>query len=100
MVNTFRRFTLFLTYWLLVIHLPDRLSSTQLDPSWAGALSYFIKNRLDFGVDVVFTFGPLGYIYSNISSGHLLNETRHAASHRKHQRTFITAALVLRDARK
>ena len=33
-----------------------------LDPSWRMALGYFYENGMQFGRDVVFTYGPLGFI--------------------------------------
>lgn len=36
--------------------------STGLDPSWRMALGYFYENGMQFGRDVVFTYGPLGFV--------------------------------------
>jgi hypothetical protein len=59
---------------LLIIQLPQAIPSPQLDPSWASVLSYFAKSRFQFGTDVIFTFGPLGYLYTNFYSGVVLPE--------------------------
>ncbi|MFA5950045.1 MAG: hypothetical protein WC807_07155 [Hyphomicrobium sp.] len=37
--------------------------SPGLDPSWVAALSYAIDNRISFGVDVIYTGGPLSPLY-------------------------------------
>lgn len=66
---------LFFLYWVMIIQLPQQVPSPQLDPSWASALSYFAKFRFQFGTDIIFTFGPLGYLYTNFHSGFMLSET-------------------------
>jgi hypothetical protein len=43
------------------------------DSPWHGALDYFAARRLQFGKEVDFTFGPLGYVYSMLYSGYLLD---------------------------
>ena len=63
---------LFLLYWLLIVQLPTTLPSPQLDPSWASALSYFAARSFQFGSDLIFTFGLLGYLFPNVYSGFLL----------------------------
>src|SRR5512145_2592476 len=40
-----------------------------LDASWAIALGQFFNDGLQFGPDVAFTLGPLGFLYSNMYSG-------------------------------
>ena len=40
-----------------------------LDPSWAMALSQFFHDGLQFGPEVTFTFGPLGFLYGNTYMG-------------------------------
>ena len=35
-----------------------------LDPSWSMALVHFFHEGLQFGPDVVFTYGPLGFLFS------------------------------------
>ena len=37
-----------------------------LDPSWAAVLSHAYNKGWQFGNDIVFTFGPLGFVYSNL----------------------------------
>lgn len=40
-----------------------------LDPSWKLALSTFYAQKLNWGHDVVFTYGPLGFLCSRIGIG-------------------------------
>jgi len=40
-----------------------------LDPSWRIALGYMYDHGMQFGRDVVFTYGPLGFVMSNTFSG-------------------------------
>lgn len=40
-----------------------------LDPSWRMALGYMFDHGMQFGRDVVFTYGPLGFVMSNTFSG-------------------------------
>src|SRR5208283_679310 len=52
------------------------LSGTQpppleLDPSWHVALEYATLHHLQFGTQIVFTFGPLGFLSARTSLGHL-----------------------------
>ena len=41
-----------------------------LDTSWAMVLNEAVAQRLVFGRDVVFTFGPYSSSFSEVSSGH------------------------------
>jgi hypothetical protein len=41
----------------------------ELDPSWRMALGYFFENGMQFGRDVIFTYGPLGFIMGKTFSG-------------------------------
>ena len=59
-------------FWLVLINLPTQRFVPELDTSWQGALSYFVFKGLQFGRDVIFTYGPLGYITTDTYSGHLL----------------------------
>lgn len=65
-------FGLFILFWLALIKLPTDGFRPELDTSWQGALSYFAFKKLQFGKDVIFTYGPLGYITTNTYSGYLL----------------------------
>jgi hypothetical protein len=42
-----------------------------LDLSWQFVLEYAVKHNFQFGKDIIFTFGPLGYLYTDFSQGHL-----------------------------
>ncbi|HXW15288.1 MAG TPA: hypothetical protein VEN79_12335 [Terriglobia bacterium] len=44
----------------------------ELDPSWQVALEYATAHHLQFGTQIVFTFGPLGFLAMPYSLGHLL----------------------------
>jgi len=53
------------------------LSGTQqppleLDPSWHAALEYATVHHWQFGTQIVFTFGPLGFLSTRTSLGHLV----------------------------
>jgi hypothetical protein len=41
--------------------------SPGLDPSWAYAISRAVKDDLIFGKDIIFTFGPLGYLITGMA---------------------------------
>ena len=45
------------------------MPSAELDPSWRMALGYFFENNMQFGRDVAFTYGPLGFIMGKTFSG-------------------------------
>jgi hypothetical protein len=70
--NTVLWITIFLAQWLALLRLPTQVAKPQLDSSWESALSYFAAERMQFGTDVVFTYGPLGYLYSSVYSGYLI----------------------------
>jgi hypothetical protein len=59
-------------FWLALIRLPMRGFRPEIETSWQGALSYFVFKGLQFGKDVIFTYGPLGYITTDTYSGYLL----------------------------
>jgi hypothetical protein len=45
------------------------MPGTDLDPSWRMALGYFFERGMQFGHDVVFTYGPLGFVMGKTFSG-------------------------------
>jgi len=55
--------------WLSIIYLPREVLSPTLDPSYQGALSYFAEKQMQFGQEVMFTYGPLGYLVPEIYDG-------------------------------
>ena len=44
----------------------------ELDPSWHAALEYATAHHWQFGTQIVFTFGPLGFLSTRTSLGHLV----------------------------
>jgi hypothetical protein len=63
-----------LALWLGVSLAVLRLPTTPpvdpgLDASWALCLPYFFQHGMQFGRDVVFTFGPLGFVISRFYCG-------------------------------
>lgn len=61
---------LVLGLWLALIHLPLP-PTTGLDPSWRMAIGYGAEHGWQFGRDIVFTYGPLGYLLASTNSGGL-----------------------------
>jgi hypothetical protein len=55
--------------WLSIIYLPRDVLNPTLDPSYQGALSYFAEKQMQFGQQVMFTYGPLGYLVPEIYDG-------------------------------
>jgi len=72
------RTALFLIVWLSVFVLSGTLSLNSvpqdyiLDASSELALEHFSSNHFQFGKDIIFTFGPFGYLYSYFSQGLLI----------------------------
>ena len=54
--------------WATLISFPP-LPPLALDPSWRMALSYLNTTDLQFGTDIVFTYGPLGYLTASSATG-------------------------------
>jgi len=44
----------------------------ELTASWQSVLEYAARSKLQFGRDIVFTYGPLGYLGTIYSQGHLV----------------------------
>lgn len=57
--------------WLDLFSLPWSPVSPVLDPSWCGALIHFAALKLQFGKDVIFTYGPLAHLTSFVYTGEL-----------------------------
>lgn len=58
--------------WLLLALTMFKLPaspSVELDPSWRMAIGQMAGHHLQWGVDVVFTYGPLGYLLAAINHG-------------------------------
>jgi hypothetical protein len=47
---------------LLFIRIPREFPTEDVDPSWGLVLQYAHTHHLQFGTDIVFTYGPLGYL--------------------------------------
>ncbi|BAZ84406.1 hypothetical protein [Dolichospermum compactum] len=60
----FPSFILFIYVFIAFLPLPSPIK-TGLDPSWAYAISQAAQKQLIFGKDIIFTFGPLGYLISS-----------------------------------
>ena len=59
---------LFLVLVLCIFTFPE-VTGSGLDPSWRMALGYMFDQGSQFGRDVVFTYGPLGFIMGNTFCG-------------------------------
>jgi hypothetical protein len=44
----------------------------ELDPSWHAAIEYATAHHFQYGTQIVFTFGPLGFLSTRTSTGHLV----------------------------
>src|SRR2546423_1271708 len=56
--------------WLSLICLPkDVLGPEVMDPSLQGSLSYFATKKMQFGSEIMFTYGPTGYLIPEIYDG-------------------------------
>jgi hypothetical protein len=59
--------------WLKLFSLPDSPVAPGLEQSWSGALVHFSAQGLQFGKDVVFTYGPLGHLTAFVYTGELFS---------------------------
>jgi hypothetical protein len=55
---------LFLGLWIALLKFPDYVFGTGPDESYEQSLGFFFQNRMQAGVDYIFTYGPLGYFYA------------------------------------
>lgn len=60
---------LFSLTWLILLKFPVQALITNLDDSWRSVLAYGAHQHMQFGRDIIFTYGPLGYLHSYIHSG-------------------------------
>jgi hypothetical protein len=58
-------------FWLGLFSPPLAPVIPELGSSWCGALVHFSMERLQFGKDVVFTYGPLGHLITYVYTGEL-----------------------------
>ena len=78
--------------WLSIVYLPREVLRPELiDPSCQGALSYFAEKQTQFGPEIMFTYGPLGYLVPENYDGILF--TRKLISELL-SKLFMTLALV------
>ena len=69
---TIARYLGWVTAYLLLamgIFLYPNYPSSELDPSWRMALGYFFEHGSQFGTEVVFPYGPLGFVMARTYSG-------------------------------
>lgn len=57
---------------LALFKMPGAMERVELDWSWQGALGYFTAHGFRFGPDVLYTYGPLGFLQANVNVGLLL----------------------------
>jgi hypothetical protein len=50
-----------LVLWISLLSFPTFVAGDSLDQSWQQCLGYFLRHRLQAGIDYIFTYGPLGY---------------------------------------
>jgi hypothetical protein len=53
--------------WVLYNVQPPAPAGTDIDPSWRAGLTMAAREHLQFGHDIVFTYGPLGYVLTAIA---------------------------------
>ena len=61
---------IFISIW--TIPWPLHMPSSGLDPSWVIGINVAASDDLQFGQDIAFTFGPLGYLYNPSYIDHTL----------------------------
>jgi len=64
---------LFMVFFVSAWFLSGRSYPTlDIDHSWQAILEYAAEHSFRFGRDIIFTYGPLGYLNTEVSQGHLL----------------------------
>jgi len=53
--------------WVALLVQPPKPSGVGLGPSWQRAITVAARDHLTFGRDVVFTYGPLGYVVDGVA---------------------------------
>lgn len=66
--STLGQLVLWLVLALSLFKLPAPMSS-ELDPSWRMAVGHMVGRGFQWGTDVVFTYGPLGYLLAATNHG-------------------------------
>ena len=54
--------------YLYIIFSPVKLVN-DLDPSWQFSINHAIANNRNFGSEIIFTYGPLGYLFYGLNEG-------------------------------
>ncbi len=62
------------TYIAIFILSGRNVPSLDLDNSWQVVLEYAVEHQFQFGKDIVFNYGPLGFIATLVSQGHLIGQ--------------------------
>lgn len=67
-MDNYKKPILFLLYGFIFFSLADPYQYTVpgLDQSWQQALSMAVDNKFTFGIDFIFNYGPLGYLYTTL----------------------------------
>src|SRR6267378_7189478 len=60
-----RRIVAFVYVWFCLVKLPATSLRDSVPQSWEAVLSYAAAHHLQWGKDIVFTFGPLGFLTSD-----------------------------------
>jgi hypothetical protein len=63
----------FVLFWLSIFSPPALPVIPEGDISWSAALIHFAADKLQFGREVIFTYGPLSYLISFIYTGELFS---------------------------
>jgi hypothetical protein len=63
--SVIRRIFAFVYIWFCLVKLPATGLRDSLPQSWEAVLSYAAAHHLQWGRDIVFTFGPLGFLTSD-----------------------------------
>jgi hypothetical protein len=59
--------------WLALLQFPVSPPIPNVETSWYAALTHFSAQGLQFGRDIVFTYGPFGYLVSPVFTGELFS---------------------------
>lgn len=67
--------TLFLLVYISSFHLSGTaIPPCNLEASWQAVLEYAAKQNFQFGSDILFTYGPLGYLHTTHGKGFLIEQ--------------------------
>lgn len=60
---------IFFSVFVILFQWPDSLEHLTVDSSWQGALTYFGEHHARFGQQIIYTYGPLGYLMAGLYVG-------------------------------